>query len=71
MSEHEHEDKSGAGCVICGKPRDARFTPFCSKRCADVDLGRWLGGRYSIPAQDENESEASSGMSAPLGPKLN
>ncbi|MEZ5769897.1 MAG: DNA gyrase inhibitor YacG [Paracoccaceae bacterium] len=38
-------------CPICGKPTDARFRPFCSKRCADVDLGRWLNGAYSVPAE--------------------
>ncbi|MBV9051841.1 MAG: DNA gyrase inhibitor YacG, partial [Hyphomicrobiales bacterium] len=36
-------------CPICGKPSVAPFTPFCSKRCADIDLGRWLKGVYSIP----------------------
>src|SRR5580704_10234974 len=36
-------------CVICGKPQDARLAPFCSKRCADIDLHRWLSGVYAIP----------------------
>jgi endogenous inhibitor of DNA gyrase (YacG/DUF329 family) len=36
-------------CPICGKPRSEEFRPFCSKHCADVDLGRWLGGRYVVP----------------------
>jgi len=36
-------------CVICGKPRDPRYAPFCSSRCADVDLHRWLKGTYVIP----------------------
>ncbi len=36
-------------CPICGKPRDAQYAPFCSKRCADVDLHRWLKGNYVIP----------------------
>lgn len=36
-------------CVICGKPRDPRYAPFCSRRCADVDLARWLKGTYVIP----------------------
>ena len=37
-------------CPICRRPaEDARFRPFCSARCADVDLGRWFGGAYSIP----------------------
>ena len=36
-------------CAICGKPRDKRYDPFCSKRCADVDLHRWLSGAYVVP----------------------
>lgn len=39
-------------CAICGKPQDARFKPFCTKRCADIDLGRWLKGSYAIPTQE-------------------
>jgi endogenous inhibitor of DNA gyrase (YacG/DUF329 family) len=37
-------------CVVCGKPQSGDFKPFCSKRCANVDLGNWLGERYSVPA---------------------
>lgn len=36
-------------CAICGKEQVERFRPFCSKRCAQIDLGRWLGERYRIP----------------------
>lgn len=36
-------------CPICGKPADPSAAPFCSKRCADVDLHRWLGEGYGIP----------------------
>jgi endogenous inhibitor of DNA gyrase (YacG/DUF329 family) len=36
-------------CPICGKPFEARFRPFCSKRCADIDLQRWFTGAYRIP----------------------
>jgi endogenous inhibitor of DNA gyrase (YacG/DUF329 family) len=36
-------------CPICGKPRSERYDPFCSRRCADVDLHRWLKGSYVIP----------------------
>jgi len=43
-------------CVICGKPQDARFRPFCSRRCADVDLHRWLSGAYAVPAVEEDDS---------------
>ena len=49
-------------CAICGKPRDKRYDPFCSKRCADVDLHRWLSGVYVVPggepAPDRSEDEA-------------
>jgi endogenous inhibitor of DNA gyrase (YacG/DUF329 family) len=41
-------EKKTPACPICGKPADLVFRPFCSKRCADVDLHRWLSGAYSI-----------------------
>lgn len=42
-------------CPICGQhAADDRYRPFCCKRCADVDLGRWLSGRYAIPAAEED-----------------
>jgi endogenous inhibitor of DNA gyrase (YacG/DUF329 family) len=44
-------------CVQCGKPQDERFRPFCSKRCADIDLGRWLSGRYAIPGAETDEED--------------
>ena len=40
-------------CPICGKPSLQKYHPFCSARCADVDLHRWLGGRYAVPAAEE------------------
>jgi uncharacterized protein len=46
-----------APCPICGKPSVQRYHPFCSVRCADVDLGRWLGGRYAIPAAEQGEED--------------
>ncbi len=39
-------------CPICKKPSDEAIKPFCSKRCADIDLGCWLKGGYVIPGQD-------------------
>ena len=46
-------------CPICRKPAAERFRPFCSKRCADVDLHRWFSGRYGIAAtEQEEEAEA-------------
>jgi endogenous inhibitor of DNA gyrase (YacG/DUF329 family) len=41
-------------CPICGKPAIVEARPFCSKRCADIDLHRWLGGTYAIPVEDKN-----------------
>jgi endogenous inhibitor of DNA gyrase (YacG/DUF329 family) len=47
-------------CPICGKPAESDRAPFCSARCANVDLNRWLKGGYAIPAveiDEEDESE--------------
>ena len=47
-------------CPICARKTDAKYKPFCSRRCADVDLGKWLTGGYAIPAQaidDENPED--------------
>ena len=38
-----------ADCPICGKPAAQGLNPFCSRRCADIDLGRWFKGGYAIP----------------------
>jgi hypothetical protein len=48
-----------AACPICRKPAEAKFRPFCSKRCADLDLQRWLTGRYAIPGAAADEDEDS------------
>jgi endogenous inhibitor of DNA gyrase (YacG/DUF329 family) len=46
-------------CPICGKPSEVKFRPFCSGRCADVDLNRWLSGVYAVPAvETEDDDEA-------------
>jgi endogenous inhibitor of DNA gyrase (YacG/DUF329 family) len=44
-------------CVICAKPRNPRYDPFCSKRCADVDLHRWLKGTYVVPGAPARSGE--------------
>jgi uncharacterized protein len=52
-----------AKCPLCGKPAVEGFKPFCSKRCADLDLGQWFKGGYAIPgppaapASPSNSSE--------------
>jgi uncharacterized protein len=43
---------TGRTCPICKQPTQLRYKPFCSKRCADVDLNRWLTGKYAIPVEE-------------------
>ena len=49
--------KPAKKCPICGKPAVAVSKPFCSDRCKDVDLNRWLSGSYAIPAREGEEEE--------------
>ncbi|MGV2980993.1 DNA gyrase inhibitor YacG [Camelimonas sp. ID_303_24] len=44
-------------CPVCGKPAIAAHDPFCSARCADVDLNRWLTGSYAIPGRPVVDDE--------------
>jgi endogenous inhibitor of DNA gyrase (YacG/DUF329 family) len=44
-------------CPVCGKPAQADVKPFCSRRCADVDLNRWLSGRYVVVGSDDDDSD--------------
>jgi endogenous inhibitor of DNA gyrase (YacG/DUF329 family) len=50
--------KPAGRCPVCGKPRSETFRPFCSKRCAHVDLNRWLSGVYRIETKEEPEEAA-------------
>ena len=43
-------------CPICGKTSDFNYRPFCSKRCADIDLNRWLSGVYKIETDETPET---------------
>jgi uncharacterized protein len=45
-------------CPICGKPSVEASRPFCSERCRDVDLNRWLSNSYAIPAAHDDEEDA-------------
>lgn len=52
-------------CPVCRRPAQARTAPFCSARCADVDLGRWLTGQYRVPgAPDDAETDAEADATA-------
>lgn len=45
-------------CPICHRPTHADYRPFCSRRCADVDLARWFNGTYAAPSDDPDDIEA-------------
>ena len=47
----------GRGCPVCGKDAVAEFRPFCSRRCADVDLNRWLSGVYAVPVTEDTDED--------------
>jgi endogenous inhibitor of DNA gyrase (YacG/DUF329 family) len=49
--EPRAQERKDRACPICGKRRQARYDPFCSRRCADVDLHRWLKWTYVIPGE--------------------
>ncbi len=44
-------------CPICANPAAPKYRPFCSRRCADVDLGKWMTGAYTLPSEDPVEPE--------------
>ncbi len=65
-----NNDKKGenAGkCPVCGAGAMAKYEPFCSKRCADVDLHRWLTGSYAIPASEDDSDGVSDADGEPFG----
>jgi endogenous inhibitor of DNA gyrase (YacG/DUF329 family) len=56
-----------AKCPVCAKDVVPSYRPFCSKRCADIDLGRWLKEGYRV-ATDEVPDDGDPGVSGPNGP---
>ena len=54
-------------CPICGKLAEEQFRPFCSRRCREVDLNRWLSGVYVVPvtADEEEDERRDEGGEAP------
>jgi uncharacterized protein len=46
-------------CPICGKPANVAEQPFCSRRCAEIDLHRWLSDAYRVPGEPASPNEAS------------
>ncbi|MFA5901882.1 MAG: DNA gyrase inhibitor YacG [Hyphomicrobium sp.] len=60
MVRKEPQAGVGGRCPICGAPTEVGFRPFCSKRCRDVDLARWLGGGYAIAGNATDEEDGDS-----------
>ena len=48
-----------AECPICKEKTSQSFRPFCSRRCADIDLNRWFDGSYAVPAEDSQDEDLS------------
>ena len=44
-------------CPMCGRPVQVAYRPFCYKRCADLDLSRWLNGVYAVPVSEEEDED--------------
>jgi endogenous inhibitor of DNA gyrase (YacG/DUF329 family) len=55
MAQSDAPTTAGGKCPICSRPTEHTYRPFCSRRCADVDLSRWLRGTYAIPDEAEDE----------------
>ena len=55
---------SAGKCPICGRATALDYRPFCSRRCADVDLQRWLSDRYVLPDSEEPEAPGDPGEEA-------
>jgi endogenous inhibitor of DNA gyrase (YacG/DUF329 family) len=51
-------------CPICTRPTHASYRPFCSRRCADVDLARWLNGSYAVPSDEPEDIEEETELAA-------
>lgn len=71
MKDHSQDAGSPADpapkappCPICGAPRVEQHRPFCSPRCADIDLNRWFTGAYAVPAAEQDEDDESDGRSS-------
>ncbi len=56
-------------CPVCAKQSDQKYRPFCSRRCADVDLGRWLTGSYAIPVAESEDDPTPSDKDPDIPPR--
>ena len=59
---NDNVGETAPACPVCGRPRIAEHRPFCSRRCADVDLHRWLTAAYVISGREHSDDEESDGV---------
>jgi uncharacterized protein len=57
MVDRESGGTSAAPCPVCRKPSVRQFRPFCTRRCADVDLHRWFSDQYAIPVKEDEDED--------------
>ncbi len=57
MTANNTQARAKGACPICGRPTERRHRPFCSPRCQDVDLARWLTGAYVVQTEEQPEVE--------------
>jgi endogenous inhibitor of DNA gyrase (YacG/DUF329 family) len=73
MQQDADRQATGGTCPICRAATEALYRPFCSRRCADVDLARWLKGTYAVPAAqtdaDEDGDDAQAAQGAANSPR--
>ena len=62
-------DAAPRPCAICRKPQVEKYRPFCSKRCADIDLHRWLAGTYVAPGKPLGEEDDDAAGATPILPR--
>ena len=67
MGSSKSAGSRSPACPICGRATDAQYRPFCSRRCADVDLSRWLSGGYAIPAAEDADEDGERPAAEPGG----
>jgi endogenous inhibitor of DNA gyrase (YacG/DUF329 family) len=65
-SDEASKRPAGGRCPICGKPTVHAVRPFCSSRCADIDLGRWVSGAYAIGSQGDGDEDGDDALAAGL-----
>ena len=61
MNDAPTPQSSAKPCPICGKPASLRHKPFCSQRCATIDLARWITGTYRVPSDEAPEDAPQQG----------